>query len=55
MAEMKLLKQIQTFLRQHPEYEPSMVELSAAIYVLSCKMMGEKSKSELISRAVKSV
>lgn len=47
MAGMMLLHDIQTFFRKNPAYEPSLVELSAAVYILSCKMMGEKPKRKL--------
>lgn len=47
MSEMKLLKTIQTFLKQNPGYEPTLVELSGAIYILSCKTMGEKPHMKL--------
>lgn len=47
MAEMRLLKTIQKFLKQNPGYEPSLVEISGAIYILSCKTMGEKPSLKL--------
>ncbi len=42
MAQMLLLNHIRAFLRKHPAYEPDMVELSAAIHILSCKQVGVK-------------
>lgn len=40
MRQMALLNNIKTFLRKNPAYEPDLVELSAAVYLLSCKMIG---------------
>lgn len=42
MGGMRLLDDVQSFFRKNPDYEPSLVELSAAVYVLSCKMIGFK-------------
>ena len=42
MSGMKLLDTVQTFFRKNPAYEASLVELSAAVYVLACKMVGFK-------------
>lgn len=42
MARMELLDTVQNFFRKNPGYEASLVELSAAVYVLSCKMIGFK-------------
>ena len=49
MADMKLLKNISNFFRQNPAYDPTLVELSAAIYFLSCKSVGEKANKYLMA------
>ena len=40
MTQMILLNNVRSFFRKNPAYEPDMVELSAVIYILSCKMIG---------------
>ncbi len=48
MKQMLLLNDIRSFFRKNPAYEPNMVELSAAIYILSCKMVGVKATGALV-------
>ncbi len=42
MSQMLLLNNIRNFFKKNPAYEPELVEITAAIYVLSCRAMYEK-------------
>ncbi|MBQ6735933.1 MAG: hypothetical protein IJQ90_00385 [Alphaproteobacteria bacterium] len=44
---MKLLDDVRGFFRKNPAYEPDLVELSAVVYLLSCKMVGVKPTTQL--------
>ena len=48
-----LLNNIRSFFRKNPAYESDLVELSAIIYMLSCKMIGVKPVGNLIPVAAK--
>ena len=50
---MLLLNSFRSFLRKNPAYEPDLVELSAVIYILSCKMIGVKPAGNLVPAATK--
>ena len=50
---MLLLNSFRSFLRKNPGYEPDLVELSAIVYLLSCKMMGVKPMGNLVPAAAK--
>lgn len=50
---MLLLNSFRSFLRKNPAYEPDLVELSAIIYILSCKMVGVKPVGNLVPVATK--
>lgn len=45
---MILLNTVRSFFRKNPAYEPDLVELSAVVYILSCKMVGVKPSCALI-------
>ena len=47
MRQMMLLNDIKSFFRKNPAYMPDLVELSAAIYLLSCKMVGTAPTTKL--------
>ena len=49
MRQMMFLKHVKSFLRKNPAYEPDLVELSAVVYLLSCKMVGVKPTTKLSS------
>lgn len=51
MAQMVLLNNVRSFFRRNPAYEPDMIELSAVIYILSCKMVGVKPNGALVPTA----
>lgn len=55
MRQMALLNTIKTFLRKNPAYEPDLVELSAAIYLLSCKMIGVRPTKNLATASYRKV
>ncbi len=44
---MKLLDDVRGFFRKNPAYEADLVELSAVVYLLSCKMVGVKPTTQL--------
>lgn len=50
---MILLNTVRSFFRKHPAYEPDLVELSAVVYILSCKMVGVKTSGALIGTPTK--
>ena len=50
MSEMLMLKNLQNFIKQHPAYEPDLIELSGMVYILACKMMGAEVGRDLIAR-----
>lgn len=39
MSEMLLLSNIQSFIKNHPDYKPEQIEFAAAMYVLSVNAM----------------
>ena len=45
---MLLMNSFRSFLRKNPQYQPDLVELSAIIYLLSCKMIGVKPVGNLV-------
>lgn len=49
MSQMLLLNNIRNFFKKNPAYEPELVELTAAIYVLSCRAMYEKPNPSFIA------
>jgi len=51
MRQMMLLNDVRSFFRKNPAYEPDLVELSAVIYILSCKMIGVKPAGNLVPTA----
>ena len=51
MSQMLLLNNIRNFFKKNPAYEPELVELTAAIYVLSCRAMYEKPKQSFVAMA----
>jgi len=50
MRQMMFLKHVKSFLRKNPAYEPDLVELSAVVYLLSCKMVGVEPTTKLSSK-----
>lgn len=49
MSQMLMLNTIRNFFKTHPAYEPELVEITAAIYILSCKAMYEKPKTSFVA------
>ena len=47
MRQMMLMNSVKSFFRKNPAYEPDLVELSAVVYLLSCKMVGVKPTTQL--------
>lgn len=47
MRQMMLMNTVKSFFRKNPAYEPDLVELSAVVYLLSCKMVGVKPTMQL--------
>jgi len=50
MQQMMLLKSVRRFFMTNPGYQADLVELSAIIYILSCKMIGVKPVGCLIPK-----
>ena len=50
---MLLMDSVSDFLRKNPKYRPDTAEVSAIIYVLSCKSVGLKPSVDLISAITK--
>ena len=55
MRQMMLMNAVKTFFRKNPAYEPDLVELSAVVYILSCKMVGVKTTTNLSTASYRKV